>query len=78
MIGGIFIAFILELVVYPVIYALWKWHFEVKNILGCRCLGRSQPRDELTVGHDPPTAPAFFELAISAILLPLLFHRLPG
>jgi Cu(I)/Ag(I) efflux system membrane protein CusA/SilA len=30
MIGGIFTSFLLELVVYPAIYQLWKWHFEVK------------------------------------------------
>jgi Cu(I)/Ag(I) efflux system membrane protein CusA/SilA len=31
MIGGIFTSFILELAVYPAIYAIWKWHFEVKR-----------------------------------------------
>jgi Cu(I)/Ag(I) efflux system membrane protein CusA/SilA len=31
MIGGIFTSFILELVVYPAIYAIWKWHVEVKK-----------------------------------------------
>ncbi|MBI4482652.1 MAG: efflux RND transporter permease subunit, partial [Acidobacteria bacterium] len=31
MIGGIFTSFIMELVVYPAIYSLWKWHFEVKR-----------------------------------------------
>ncbi len=30
MIGGIFTSFLLELVVYPAIYEIWKWHFEVK------------------------------------------------
>jgi Cu(I)/Ag(I) efflux system membrane protein CusA/SilA len=34
MIGGIFTSFILELVVYPAIYAIWKWHFEVKKQAG--------------------------------------------
>ncbi len=33
MIGGIFTSFILELVVYPAIYAIWKWNFEVKPSL---------------------------------------------
>ena len=33
MIGGIFTSFILELVVYPAIYEVWKWHFEVKRTL---------------------------------------------
>ncbi len=31
MIGGIFTSFLLELLVYPVIYETWKWHFEVKR-----------------------------------------------
>jgi copper/silver efflux system protein len=30
MVGGIFTSFLLELVVYPVIYDVWKWNFEVK------------------------------------------------
>jgi Cu(I)/Ag(I) efflux system membrane protein CusA/SilA len=30
MIGGLFTSFIIELVAYPAIYAIWKWHFEVK------------------------------------------------
>jgi Cu(I)/Ag(I) efflux system membrane protein CusA/SilA len=29
MIGGIFTSFILELMVYPAIYQIWKWHFDV-------------------------------------------------
>ena len=33
LIGGIFTSFILELVVYPAIYEVWKWHFEVKKTL---------------------------------------------
>jgi len=33
LIGGIFTSFILELVVYPAIYEVWKWHFEVKKNL---------------------------------------------
>jgi Cu(I)/Ag(I) efflux system membrane protein CusA/SilA len=31
MIGGLFTSFILELLVYPVIYAIWKWKFEMKE-----------------------------------------------
>jgi Cu(I)/Ag(I) efflux system membrane protein CusA/SilA len=31
MIGGIFTSFLLELIVYPAIYEIWKWHFEVKG-----------------------------------------------
>jgi Cu(I)/Ag(I) efflux system membrane protein CusA/SilA len=34
LIGGIFTSFILELLVYPVIYEIWKWNFEVKKSSG--------------------------------------------
>jgi len=34
LIGGIFTSFLLELLVYPAIYEIWKWHFEVKPSLG--------------------------------------------
>jgi Cu(I)/Ag(I) efflux system membrane protein CusA/SilA len=30
MIGGLFTSFLMELLVYPAIYLLWKWHSEVK------------------------------------------------
>jgi Cu(I)/Ag(I) efflux system membrane protein CusA/SilA len=33
MIGGIMTSFILELVAYPAIYEVWKWHFELKREL---------------------------------------------
>ncbi len=31
MVGGLFTSFIMELLVYPAIYLLWKWHTEVKK-----------------------------------------------
>jgi Cu(I)/Ag(I) efflux system membrane protein CusA/SilA len=31
MIGGIFTSFLLELLVYPVIYENWKWRSEIRN-----------------------------------------------
>jgi copper/silver efflux system protein len=34
LIGGIFTSFLLELIVYPVIYETWKWHSEVKKNRG--------------------------------------------
>jgi Cu(I)/Ag(I) efflux system membrane protein CusA/SilA len=34
LIGGIFTSFLLELIVYPVIYETWKWHSEVKKAGG--------------------------------------------
>jgi Cu(I)/Ag(I) efflux system membrane protein CusA/SilA len=30
-VGGVFTSFLLELVVYPAIYEVWKWHSEVKR-----------------------------------------------
>ncbi len=33
MIGGIFTSFLLELMLYPVIYETWKWHSDVKKSL---------------------------------------------
>jgi Cu(I)/Ag(I) efflux system membrane protein CusA/SilA len=33
MIGGIFTSFILELMVYPAVYEIWKWHVELKPAL---------------------------------------------
>jgi Cu(I)/Ag(I) efflux system membrane protein CusA/SilA len=40
MVGGIFTSFVLELVVYPAIYEMWKWHFELKR-------GRAEPQPAL-------------------------------
>jgi Cu(I)/Ag(I) efflux system membrane protein CusA/SilA len=31
LVGGIFTSFILELIVYPAIYEIWKWHFDLKK-----------------------------------------------
>jgi Cu(I)/Ag(I) efflux system membrane protein CusA/SilA len=31
MIGGLFTSFVMELLVYPAVYLLWKWHAEVKK-----------------------------------------------
>ena len=31
MVGGIFTSFLLELVVYPPVYQIWKWNFELKR-----------------------------------------------
>jgi copper/silver efflux system protein len=30
MIGGIFTSFLMQLLVYPGIYEVWKWHFGLK------------------------------------------------
>ena len=31
MVGGLATSFLLELLVYPAIYKLWKWHTEVRH-----------------------------------------------
>jgi Cu(I)/Ag(I) efflux system membrane protein CusA/SilA len=46
MVGGIFTSFLLELVVYPAIYELWRWHGEMKVL-------RAAPRLEETSGCSP-------------------------
>jgi Cu(I)/Ag(I) efflux system membrane protein CusA/SilA len=33
MVGGIFTSFLLELLVYPAVYQIWKWNFELKKQL---------------------------------------------
>jgi Cu(I)/Ag(I) efflux system membrane protein CusA/SilA len=33
MVGGILTSFLLELIVYPAVYEIWKWHWEVKPAL---------------------------------------------
>ena len=30
MVGGVVTSFLLELLIYPVIFTIWKWHWEVK------------------------------------------------
>jgi Cu(I)/Ag(I) efflux system membrane protein CusA/SilA len=42
MIGGIFTSFIMELCVYPAIYAIWKWNFGLRKQL------RATPGDRVT------------------------------
>ena len=31
MIGGLFTSFIMELLVYPPIFWIWKWHYEMRH-----------------------------------------------
>ena len=40
MIGGIFTSFLLELIVYPPIYQIWKWHFGLKKELSMEQPGK--------------------------------------
>jgi Cu(I)/Ag(I) efflux system membrane protein CusA/SilA len=34
MVGGVITSFVLELLIYPVIFTVWKWRAEVKPALG--------------------------------------------
>jgi Cu(I)/Ag(I) efflux system membrane protein CusA/SilA len=34
MVGGIFTSFVLELLVYPAVYEVWRWHTAVKKVAG--------------------------------------------
>ena len=33
MVGGVVTSFVLELLIYPVIFTIWKWHWDVKPAL---------------------------------------------
>jgi Cu(I)/Ag(I) efflux system membrane protein CusA/SilA len=33
LVGGIFTSFLLELLIYPAVYQIWKWNFELKKTL---------------------------------------------
>jgi Cu(I)/Ag(I) efflux system membrane protein CusA/SilA len=44
MVGGIFTSFALELVVYPAIYEIWRWHFGMKK-------ARPEPPEPAPVGE---------------------------
>ena len=43
MIGGIFTSFLLELLVYPGLYQVWKWHFEMRRARETAPAASSQP-----------------------------------
>jgi copper/silver efflux system protein len=46
LIGGILTSFVLELVVYPPVYQLWKWHTEVKKgLAGPDCADRQEAEE---------------------------------
>ncbi len=39
MVGGVVTSFLLELLIYPAIYLLWKWHGEIKHLSGSAATG---------------------------------------
>jgi Cu(I)/Ag(I) efflux system membrane protein CusA/SilA len=41
MIGGLVTSFLLELLVYPAIYKLWKWRTEVRALAEAEPLGKA-------------------------------------
>lgn len=47
MIGGILTSFLMELVIYPPIFAIWKWNFEVKPTLKKPKQLQRQPEQDL-------------------------------
>jgi copper/silver efflux system protein len=51
MIGGILTSFLMELVIYPPIFAIWKWNFEVKPGLKIQKPTLSAPVGESEVVH---------------------------
>ncbi len=55
-VGGVFTSFLLELLVYPVIYRTWKWHSEVKHLAAGGAGGLSEP--QAAQGIETPSAPA--------------------
>jgi len=48
MIGGIITSFLMELIVYPPVFAIWKWNFEVKPRIKKQTPLPLQPVDEVT------------------------------
>jgi Cu(I)/Ag(I) efflux system membrane protein CusA/SilA len=46
MVGGLATSFLMELLVYPAIYLLWKWHTEVKHAARA---GEGAPGPEATL-----------------------------
>jgi Cu(I)/Ag(I) efflux system membrane protein CusA/SilA len=56
MIGGIFTSFLLELIVYPAIYEIWKWHAEVKPALAAApaAAGALAAQGTLSAAHPAP------------------------
>ena len=52
MVGGIFTSFVLELVVCPAIYEIWKWHFNMKHACAEPPCAAPAPRCRPSRHHD--------------------------
>jgi hypothetical protein len=46
MLGGIITSFLMELIVYPPIFAIWKWNFEVKPALKAEAVELNPEEEE--------------------------------
>jgi Cu(I)/Ag(I) efflux system membrane protein CusA/SilA len=51
MIGGIVTSFLMELAIYPPVFAIWKWNFEVKPSLRKQGRGLLKPVSVDEVAH---------------------------
>jgi hypothetical protein len=45
MIGGIITSFLMELIIYPPVFAIWKWNFEVEPKLKQQGPKKHEPSD---------------------------------
>jgi Cu(I)/Ag(I) efflux system membrane protein CusA/SilA len=50
MVGGIITSFLMELVIYPPVFAIWKWNWEVKPVLQRNQASELVPADEVIHG----------------------------
>jgi Cu(I)/Ag(I) efflux system membrane protein CusA/SilA len=50
MIGGIVTSFLMELIVYPPIFAIWKWNWEVKPALASQSQAVAETEEPVNVG----------------------------
>jgi Cu(I)/Ag(I) efflux system membrane protein CusA/SilA len=53
MVGGILTSFLMELMVYPAIYEIWKWNFEMKK----QEIKQGRPISPCSLSSGNPSAP---------------------
>jgi Cu(I)/Ag(I) efflux system membrane protein CusA/SilA len=52
MIGGIFTSFLMELIVYPAIYAIWRWNFDLKPKLQLQTVAEYKKEENENVNKE--------------------------